>query len=337
MAEGAVPSFVDESTYMGFLDSCKGKNVLISGCGGGCDVFGAVVPWAKLRTTAKSVTLLNLTFTQLQVLKATAEEVGPAVFKVHPTVKIPTIGDTYYPEALLAKEIGVPVYALAKSVTIETLTKSYELLIAKEFPDQTKNKPDTLILFDGGCDAFLTGEETGLATPVEDMMHIKSVLSLDIPTKRLLAIGANVDCGHGVVQEELDRRLADTAASGTMLFSQLLSLPSADGKKEDTYGAQLYHDVVMKCDPVRTIVQSLVCAALEGHRGLYTPKHLVRRIRENMVPITDQTCTLFGFDLEKVAAEVRYLPAFTPDCGTAKVLRLLAAWEDGRDARRRKK
>ena len=29
---------------------------------------------------------------------------------------------------------------------------------------------------------------------------------LDIPEKYITALGANVDCGHGVVQAELDRR-----------------------------------------------------------------------------------------------------------------------------------
>eukprot|EP00438_Fugacium_kawagutii_P033965 Skav229530 [mRNA] locus=scaffold451:123368:126989:+ [translate_table: standard] len=65
---------------------------------------------------------------------------------------------------------------------------------------------DALVLCDGGCDVLLTGAETGLATPVEDMAHLKAVLPLDIPEKYIMALGANVDCGHGVVQAELDRR-----------------------------------------------------------------------------------------------------------------------------------
>ena len=31
-----------------------------------------------------------------------------------------------------------------------------------------------LILCDGGCDVLLTGAESGLATPVEDMSHLKA-------------------------------------------------------------------------------------------------------------------------------------------------------------------
>ena len=34
-------------------------------------------------------------------------------------------------------------------------------------------------------------------------------LRLDIPEKYIMALGANVDCGHGVVQAELDRRAWD--------------------------------------------------------------------------------------------------------------------------------
>lgn len=37
----------------------------------------------------------------------------------------------------------------------------------------------------------------------EDMSHLKAVLPLDIPEKYIAALGANVDCGHGVIQEEI--------------------------------------------------------------------------------------------------------------------------------------
>ena len=46
---------------------------------------------------------------------------------------------------------------------------------------------------------------------------------------------------------------------------------------------------------------------MEGHRGLYTPEHLKRRIGANKVPLSEQTATLFLFHLERLAGEILYL------------------------------
>ena len=53
-------------------------------------------------------------------------------------------------------------------------------------------------------------------------------------------------------------------------------------------------------------MQSLVLAAMEGHRGCFTPPHLRHRI-VSTVSLSEQTKTLYLFHLNKVASEVLYL------------------------------
>ncbi|CAE7220240.1 unnamed protein product [Symbiodinium sp. CCMP2592] len=90
------------------------------------------------------------------------------------------------------------------------------------------------------------------------LKHAKAVLPLDIPEKYVAALGVNIDCGHGVVQEELDQRLVDMQCSGTMICSYPLSMHDAP--------AVYFTDVVSQCAPTHSVVQSLVVAAM--HLGL---------------------------------------------------------------------
>jgi hypothetical protein len=152
---------------------------------------------------------------------------------------------------------------------------------------------------------FLSGRETGLATPVEDMLALRAIQKClvgrvyDPEASFICAIGANVDAAHGVVESELITRLCDLQKSGALLVSKTLTT-------QDPH-AKFFCDVVKRCFPVWTIVQSLAVAAIEGHRGLYTPPHLQPRIGRNKIPLSELTATFFFFDLNIVASEVEYL------------------------------
>ena len=42
-----------------FMEGLKGKRVILSGCGGGCDVLGTTVIYQQIKETAKRVGHLN--------------------------------------------------------------------------------------------------------------------------------------------------------------------------------------------------------------------------------------------------------------------------------------
>eukprot|EP00759_Apiculatamorpha_spiralis_P013373 PhF_6_TR20014/c0_g1_i1/m.29232 len=285
-----------------FLASCAGQTVLLSGCGGGFDIFGCILLYERIKAVAAKVILLNLSFTQDEVLKTSgAAQFGRYLWKVNPDT-VPIVD--YYPEAHLARALGTPVYALSPLCKIQDITEAYQTLF-----DAEGGVVGVHVLIDGGCDVLLRGTEVGLATPVEDMMHLRAVIDFPVPYQYIMCIGANVDLGHGVIQRDLDQRLSDLRASGIMLAEE----GPLDIKVHPH--AKQYHQIVMNSKPMLTIVQSLASAGMEGHRGLYTPPHLVPRIKANKVPITDQTCTLFLFDMKGVAREVNYLRLLHPSMG----------------------
>lgn len=310
-----------------------GKRVVLSGCGGGSDVLGTSVIYAQIKDVAKQVIFFSLTFTSDAILNKTCQKVSRKCWRVDPNntaIASDPEEKVYFPEARMARVTGVPIYTLSHHATIQEYTEGYQAALQMELGQggsvwrsiasalglldakaPATALADVLVLCDGGCDVLLTGLETGLATPVEDMAHLKAVLPLDIPEKYITALGANVDCGHGVVQAELDRRLEVLYNSGSMIFRQPIKLEHAAG----AYFAEL----VLRCSPVSSIVQSLVLAAMQGYRGKFTPEHLKSRIGHNVVPLTEQTCTLFCFHLSSVAEEVVYLPRLKPDFGFLQV------------------
>eukprot|EP00913_Durusdinium_trenchii_P000649 g602.t1 len=67
----------------------------------------------------------------------------------------------------------------------------------------------------------------------------------------------------------------------------------------DDLAGRYFEDLVLRCAPTSSIVQSLVLAAMQGYRGLYTPVHLRRRIMCSTVSLSDQTRSLYVFHLDR--------------------------------------
>jgi len=286
------------------MEKFSNKTIIIAGCGGGYDLFGGLIFYHRLKTIAKKIILVNYSFTPVKLLEETSQKINDHLYVVTPDIKLPS-SVPYYPEAYLSIELNQCVYALSNDPTVKDIIDSYNSLINIE------GTPDVIYLVDGGCDVLLTGNEIGLGTPVEDMMHLKALISIDIKYKYILAIGVNVDTAHGVVQDDINNRLNTLESSHVMMSKEYLMLSNPSVK--------FYYDVVKKCHPVNTIVHSLVISALEGHRGLYTPAHLKLRIKKSKVPLLDQTCTLYQFDFNKIANEVKYLGLIKSDLTSDEV------------------
>jgi len=311
------------------MDALAGKRVVLAGCGGGCDVLGTSAIYQQIKDTARQVAFFSLSFTKDGVLSKTCQQVSRKCWRVEPSntaIAEDPDEQVYFPEARMAKATGIHIYTLSHYATIAQYTEGYRAALRLEFGDEAC---DVLILCDGGCDVLLTGAESGLATPVEDMSHLKAVLPLKISEKYVAALGVNIDCGHGVIQAELDKRLADMERSGTMIFSKPLTIQDAP--------AAYFADLLSRCCPTRSIVQSLVVAAMEGHRGLYTPEHLKKRIGANKVPLSEQTATLFMFQLEKLASEILYLDHLKPEHNFIHIAAVISDFEDARSAANRRR
>lgn len=249
---------------------------VISGCGGGYDIFGALL----VQQIEADTILCNFSFTSHETLRRyDCQEVTKDCF----LVKLDNVPkDEYFPEAELCVLLnGHTVYALCVD-TAQDLKTFYESL----------GIIDTLILVDGGCDALLTGRETNLGTPVEDWMHIRAILDLNIPNKHLAAIGLNVDCADGVIESELINRLDEIPHMKRTLLSR------GDPNVEQ------YMNIVEKIDRTKTNIHSLVYQTLTGKRGYIAPE---RPGAEALVNCCDLTITLIEADIENIVRDNIYI------------------------------
>lgn len=156
-----------------------------------------------------------------------------------------------------------------------------------------------------------------IGTPVEDVSHARAIhlLSSDeVKSKYILVIGTNIDVGHGILQSDIDKRLADL--SPYALFKWLW-------KYEEDDNIRRYVDIFFRCNPHHSIVHSLVCAALQGHRGYYLPEHLHGRIHKSLVQLSEETCISIGYHFNDVIRDNIYFDKLTPEMNLKEVHHLI--------------
>lgn len=146
-----------------------------------------------------------------------------------------------------------------------------------------------------------------LGTPIEDMSHARAVdlLSSDeVKSKYIVVIGINLEVGHGVLKSDIDARIS--ALSSNAIFTRLWHYEQDDDVR---YYVEIFHH----CCPRQSIVHSLICAALQGHRGSYLPEHLRGRITKSVVELSEETCTSIGYHFDDVMRDNVYFKQLTPE------------------------
>ena len=271
---------------------------ILAGCGGGYDIFGAIPMYLDFLKSKKPI-LVSLSFTPLEILNILVEtnqirKIGDTLFSID-AEKISDQKFDYFPEYHLSRHLKQEVYLILCDSTIAQIIQGYNKILSSD--NLVENPVDSIYLMDGGCDALLSGKETELATPVEDMMHIRAVMELPIENKYICAIGMPCDIGHGVIRKELEIRLEEI--EGMIVEKKQWSL--------DDENVQEYHRIFRDSNPSNSIVHSLICAALEDHRGFYTPEHLRRRISESVVEIDSLMLTFVIYNMPPLYREVLYM------------------------------
>lgn len=286
------------------------KTIMISGCGGGYDIFGGLPLYFKMTSTAKKIILVNFSFTDQQTCDVLTEhkmatKLDHYLYRMIGYEHHDGVSSTFCPEARLATCLNHPVYAILihENPTLSDLARCYDNILKEEGPI------DTIYLVDGGCDVLLRGNERALATPVEDMMHLKIIRGLQIPEKFVMAVGVDVDIADGVDPADLDERLRRLEPIKIHEWCWNLTDPLISK----------YRDIVLKCQPINSIVQSLIIASLEGHTGNFVPGHLKNRIRKSKITLSPRLCTAFIYPLDRIADDVLYLDLLTPDLDTEQV------------------
>lgn len=276
-------------------------NNLYIGCGGGYDIYGAI---PLHLTNEHNSYFVSLSFTNVGNIKNSSyvNKINDYFYSINTAQHIEEFDNIYFPEYHFSREMKVKVYfIIVDLVNINKIRNCYKYLIEKY-------SINTAYLIDGGCDAFLKGDETELATPVEDMMSIKALYQFNNINKFVCGIGLSVDC-NTVLRNELDDRLTYLRKNGILISEFQIT----DKRFEK------YIDVVYKSQPEKTIVHSLICAKLEGHSGKYTPPNLKKRIGQNNVELDDLITLFVTCDYNKLYEDNLYVKNIDDNMDTDEI------------------
>ena len=240
------------------------RSVLLAGCGGGYDVFGAVPLVQGLRAAGKRVHLASLSFTYLNGLSGARQVEGvPNLYEVPASA-----ADTgvYCPEAWLARTLGArlggdwPVWCFDKT-GVQPLLEAYRWLI------RTLDL-DAIVLLDGGIDALLRGDETSIGTPAEDLCSLAAVHRMPVPTRLLACLGMGSEWRDGICHEQALARVAEMTAQGAFLGASPVLLGTSDG---DLYRDAVEDTFAGQSGQRQSHVHRVVLAAMRGEHGEVAP------------------------------------------------------------------
>ncbi len=153
---------------------------------------------------------------------------------------------------------------------------------------------EAIVLFDGGTDILMRGDEAMLGTPGEDIMSLAAVAGLDVPPRIVTCLGFGVDCHHGLSHANWLETVAALMQTGGFLGAIAL--------RKEMPEVQAYIDAVNVADTATpghpSIVNGSVVSAIEGYFGDY---HCTHRTRESKLFISPLMSIFWAFDLAAVA------------------------------------
>jgi len=263
------------------------NNILISGCGGGYDIFVGLPLYFKL--THMGYTCYLASFGSADNLNL--DKIG-SFYVVTPNKQSGL--EMIFPEQLLANTLGVNVY-LYSDYNLATLKSGYQTLIHEL-------NINTTIIVDGGCDSLLTGDEINLASPLEDYMTLAAVR--DINNCYLLCCGVDVefqthDNIEGILEQDFNH---------AMSYLSPVDCGRYNLEDSDTPYVQKYIDTVLACIPERTLINSSIICSIWGIEGPYRPAWMVNRFGNNKFLIRHTTANWYIFLTEDICRRNKLLP-----------------------------
>lgn len=287
--------------------------MIISGAGGGFDVFAGLPLYFALRAAGKEVFLANLSFTYLGATDG--ERLTPVLVAVRPETTGPT---GYFPELHLASFLATtekePVVYAFEKVGVVPLRHAWSTLVERL-------GADAIVLVDGGTDILMRGDEAGLGTPSEDMVSLAAVAPLPVPVKLVCCVGFGIDTFHGVCHAHFLENVAALSREGGYLGAQAL-LPSMPEARR--YLEAVEHS--SRLTPRRpSIVNTSIASAIEGQFGDH---HRTERTRDSTLFINPLMSILWTFDLEAVARRSLYLKDLEGTVAISEVVLMIEAFRD---------
>ena len=212
------------------------------------------------------------------------------------------------------------VYAYyARAFAVPVLREFYAMLARL-------HRVDAVVLFDGGSDSLMAGDEEGLGDPIEDQVSVASVAALEgLRAKVLITVGLGCDRFNHVSDAASLRAIAELTARGGFLGGIAI--------EPDVPPFRFYRDCLDHLDArqeFRSVLAGAIVSAGEGRFGSdAVPQRLVERVSHGEIYLWPLMPMLWAFDVEKVAAR-SLMAVWIRDCNT--VVDAYAAIAHGRRA-----
>lgn len=277
-----------------FARLADAQRILVTGAGGGFDIYSGLPLALALLHQGKEVHFANLSFSALAGLPLD-DWAAPDLAVITPDS---ALHQHYFPERTLAQWLGrhgypSTVYAFPQ-IGVRPLRAAYRALIER-------HRIDAVVLVDGGTDILMRGDEAGLGTPEEDLTSVAALAALDgIPTRLVVSVGFGVDVYHGVNHVQVLENIAALERDGAYLGA--FSIPRA------TREGALYLDAVQHAQDQTpehpSIVNGSIAAAV---RGSFGDVAFTERTRGSELFVNPLMSLYFAFDLPGLADRCLYL------------------------------
>jgi hypothetical protein len=266
--------------------------ILITGAGGGFDVFSGLPLFFALQASGKKVHLANVSFSLSRSTPVTGTKIGNHFIEVTARSK----GYEYYfPEGYLAqwfcrKRMDTSIYCTAPA-TPNVLYQAFSDL-------QAKLEYDAIVLVDGGVDSIMKGDERKIGTPVEDACTVIAANKLNVKTKQLICLGfgAELDVCSASALETISDLIRKNAFLGSIALTK--DMPEVKQFAEAT------KFVFYEMGGSESVICSSILSALDGHYGDY---HQIKRTVGSQLWINPLMAFYWAFDAQKVEENILYI------------------------------
>lgn len=289
------------------------KTIFISGCGGGFDFVHCACLIPELKRLKKNIIIGSYSFGDLQKIDHENPNIYYSENSLIYVKKVTSAseGDPYYsPEISLCKYFDETypndakhwVYAYnARSFTIKRLHNLYHQIVIH-------HEVDAILLFDGGSDSLMRGNENGLGDPIEDAVSIGAIAKLTHPRillKALLSIGLGCDRFNDVSDASSLRSIAELTRLGGYLGCFHLTPTNPGFQYYMSCVEYLYNQF-----PFRSVISGCILSSALGHFGFEIPESLLNsgRVNKGDVYLWPLMSIVWSFDINIIAQRSLVIP-----------------------------
>jgi hypothetical protein len=274
------------------ISNCK--NILITGMGGGFDIFCGLPIYFELKKHGINAYLANFSFSDIENvdfgIRLTKTLVG---ITSQPNKVFP-----YFPEFHLVnwfketRNEEITIWCFHKTGAAP-LTENYKVLCEHL-------GIDGILLIDGGVDSLVRGDEAEMGTAIEDLTSLYAVNQLShVPTRLLACIGFGAE--QNLTHAHIFENIASLTKAGGFLGSCSLTLQMESYQGYDE--AVTYVQGNEFQDP--SVINSSIVSAVRGNYGDY---HLTEKRKRSQLWISPLMAIYWFFDFDCVAKQNMLLP-----------------------------